>query len=54
MQVEGYAAPVMQPDNVYTEAYGNALYDSIYGVVNGIYTPEQAVDVCVQALPPNG
>lgn len=54
MQMEGYTAPVMQPDNVYTEAYGNALYDSIYGVINGIYTPEQAVDVCVQALPPNG
>ncbi len=53
MQMEGYTAPIMQPDNVYTEAFGNALYDSIYGVVNGIYTPEDAIDVCVQVLPPN-
>lgn len=38
-------SPVMQPDNVSTEAYGNALYDSIYGVINGVYTPEEACDM---------
>lgn len=38
-------SPIMQPDNVSTEAYGNALYDSIYGVINGVYTPEEACDM---------
>lgn len=53
MQEDGYDAPIMQPDNVYTEAYGNALYDSMYGVINGIYTPEEAIGVCEGTLPPN-
>lgn len=39
---EDTVSPVMQPDNVSTEAYGNALYDSIYGVINGVYTPEES------------
>lgn len=38
-------SPIMQPDNVSTEAFGNALYDSIYGVINGVYTPEEACDM---------
>ena len=42
---EDTVSPVMQPDNVSTEAYGNALYDSIYGVINGVYTPEDACNM---------
>lgn len=38
-------SPIMQPDNVSTEAFGNAMYDSIYGVINGVYTPEEACDM---------
>lgn len=42
---EGYYYPPMQPDNVSDEAFANALYDSIYGVINGVYTPKEAVDM---------
>lgn len=42
---EDTVSPIMQPDNVSTEAYGNALYDSIYGVINGVYTPGEACDM---------
>jgi raffinose/stachyose/melibiose transport system substrate-binding protein len=38
-------SPVMQPDNVSTEAFGNAMYDSIYGVINGVYSPKEACDM---------
>jgi raffinose/stachyose/melibiose transport system substrate-binding protein len=34
-----------QPDLVISESIANALYDSIYGVMNGIYSPEEALDV---------
>lgn len=34
-----------QPDLIVSEAVGNAIYDSIYGVINGIYTPKEALDV---------
>lgn len=44
MGQSGLVCPVMQPDNVSTEAYGNALYDSLYGVINGVYTPEDALN----------
>lgn len=42
---EDTVSPEMQPDNVSTEAFGNALYDSIYGVINGVYTPTEACDM---------
>ena len=34
-----------QPDLVVSESIGNAMYDSIYGVIVGTYTPEQAAQV---------
>jgi raffinose/stachyose/melibiose transport system substrate-binding protein len=40
-----WVSPAAQPDLVVTEAVQNAMYDSIYGVINGTYTPEQALDV---------
>lgn len=39
-----------QPDLIVSERMANAMYDSIYGVINGIYSPEEAmkaVDVTV-------
>lgn len=34
-----------QPDLVVSESIGNAMYDSIYGVIVGNYTPEEAAKV---------
>lgn len=39
-----------QPDLVVSEAIANAMYDSIYGVINGTYTPQQAVDAVQKAI----
>ncbi|RBW70792.1 ABC transporter substrate-binding protein [Bacillus taeanensis] len=39
-----------QPDLIVSEPVANAMYDSIYGVINGIYTPEQAVDVVAKKI----
>ncbi len=39
-----------QPDLAVPEAVGNALNDSIYGVINGIFTPQQAVDNVDEAI----
>lgn len=40
-----WVSPVAQPDLVIPEAQQNAMYDSIYGVMVGTYTPEKALDV---------
>ncbi|PLR87721.1 ABC transporter substrate-binding protein [Bacillus sp. V33-4] len=45
MQLEGWESQPNQPDLVVPESIANAMYDSIYGVINGTYTPEQAVKV---------
>ena len=42
-----------QPDLVVPEAVGNALNDSIYGVINGIFTPQQAADNVDRAIAEN-
>ncbi|RBW70786.1 ABC transporter substrate-binding protein [Bacillus taeanensis] len=34
-----------QPDLIVPEPIANAINDSIYGVINGIYTPEEALNV---------
>ncbi|MDM5326947.1 extracellular solute-binding protein [Neobacillus sp. CF12] len=34
-----------QPDLIVSEGIANAMYDSIYGVINGIYSPEEAIKV---------
>lgn len=39
----GWERPVAQPDLVVSEAVANAINDSIYGVINGIYKPEDAL-----------
>lgn len=50
MNKPGWVSPKNQPDLVLTEAGMNAMYDSIYGVINGIYTPQQAVEVVDKKL----
>ncbi|AJY77353.1 ABC transporter substrate-binding protein [Paenibacillus beijingensis] len=39
----GWERPAAQPDLVLSEAAANQLNDSIYGVINGIYTPQEAL-----------
>ncbi|MGM0884445.1 MAG: ABC transporter substrate-binding protein [Bacillota bacterium] len=39
----GWDRPAAQPDLVLSEAVANQLNDSIYGVINGIYKPEEAL-----------
>lgn len=43
MKLEGWKSQPNQPDLVVSESIAKAMYDSIYGVINGIYTPEEAV-----------
>lgn len=45
-----YTSQPAQPDLVVSEAVANALYDSIYGVINGTYDPEQAAAVVQKAI----
>lgn len=45
-----YVSQEAQPDLVVNESIGNAMYDSIYGVINGTYTPEQAAEVVQKAI----
>lgn len=46
----GKPTPVKQPDQYLTSAAQNALYDSIYGVIEGQLTPQQAVDMGAKAI----
>ncbi|WP_225755218.1 ABC transporter substrate-binding protein [Actinotalea sp. Marseille-Q4924] len=45
---EGWSSPAAQPDLVVSAETSSAMYDSIYGVIQGVYTPQQALEV-VQA-----
>jgi len=45
-----YESQPAQPDLVVSEAIGNAIYDSINGVMNGSYTPEEASQVVQSAV----
>lgn len=45
MNEPGWEKPLAQPDLVVSDAIGNTMYDSIYGIINGFYTPEQALDL---------
>ena len=41
----GWVGAVNQPDMAIPETFVNAINDSLLGVMNGIYTPEEALDV---------
>ncbi|UUZ84638.1 hypothetical protein LJK88_13860 [Paenibacillus sp. P26] len=45
MNLPGWERPVAQPDLVLSEAAASALNDSIYGVINGIFKPSEALDL---------
>ena len=45
-----YTSQPAQPDLVVSEAVASAMYDSIYGVINGTYDPEQAAAVVQKAI----
>lgn len=44
----GWSSPAAQPDLVVSAETSSAMYDSIYGVIQGVYTPQKALEV-VQA-----
>ena len=46
----GWAVPVAAPDQTLNAAVQEALYDSLFGVMQGVYTPEQALDNMDHAL----
>lgn len=47
---EGYVSPSAQPDLVVPTAVANAMYDSIYGVVQGATTPDAALEQVQKAF----
>jgi raffinose/stachyose/melibiose transport system substrate-binding protein len=47
---DGNHAPVNQPDLMVSTAVATAMYDSIYGVIQGQFTPDEAMDHVQQAL----
>ncbi len=47
---EGNRAPVNQPDLMVPTAVATAMYDSIYGVILGQFTPDEAMDLVQKAL----
>lgn len=46
----GTHAPANQPDLMVPTAVGTAMYDSIYGVILGQFTPDEAMDHVQEAL----
>ncbi|MNO08587.1 hypothetical protein D3C81_2313190 [compost metagenome] len=46
----GWERPLAQPDLVVSEAVADQINDSIYGVINGIYQPEQALELIDQKM----
>jgi len=48
--IRGKTAPNRQPDQYLTSAAQNALYDSIYGVIEGQLSPQDAVKTAATAI----
>ncbi len=46
----GLISPATQPDLVVSTAVANAMYDSMYGVIEGQMSPKQAVDLVQTAI----
>lgn len=47
---EGWVSPASQPDQILSSAVQSQLYDSIFGVLLGNYTPEEALDKIDQQM----
>lgn len=50
---DGVTSPQSQPDLLVPTPVANAMYDSIYGVIQGQLTPEAALDLVQKALDAN-
>ncbi|WP_426321735.1 ABC transporter substrate-binding protein [Microbacterium sp. E-13] len=50
---DGVTSPESQPDLLVPTPVANAMYDSIYGVIQGQLTPEAALDLVQKALDTN-
>lgn len=50
---EGVTSPLSQPDLLVPTPVANAMYDSIYGVIQGQLTPEAALELVQKALDDN-
>ncbi|WP_404444238.1 extracellular solute-binding protein [Microbacterium marinum] len=50
---DGVTSPESQPDLLVPTPVANAMYDSIYGVIQGQLTPEAALDLVQKALDAN-
>lgn len=46
----GWSSPEAQPDLVVSSAVSNAMYDSIFGVIQGVLTPQEAVSLVQSAI----
>ncbi|WP_210769028.1 ABC transporter substrate-binding protein [Ruania alkalisoli] len=45
INADGWSSPEAQPDLVISAEQSSAMYDSIYGVIQGVFTPEEALQV---------
>lgn len=50
LNTPGWTSPEAQPDLVVSANTANAMYDSIYGVMEGVYSPSRALQVVQQTL----
>lgn len=50
---DGVSSPQSQPDLLVPTPVGNAMYDSIYGVIQGQLTPEAALELVQKSLDSN-
>jgi raffinose/stachyose/melibiose transport system substrate-binding protein len=50
IRTPGWTSPQAQPDLVVSSATANAMYNSIYGVMEGVYSPAQALKAIQQSL----
>jgi raffinose/stachyose/melibiose transport system substrate-binding protein len=48
----GWTSPQAQPDLVVSAATSNAMYDSLYGVMEGVLSPSQALQTVQQTIKP--
>ncbi|HIF22504.1 MAG TPA: carbohydrate ABC transporter substrate-binding protein [Gemmatimonadetes bacterium] len=52
-KADGVTSPESQPDLLVPTPVANAMYDSIYGVIQGLLTPEAALELVQKALDSN-
>jgi raffinose/stachyose/melibiose transport system substrate-binding protein len=50
LQAPGWTSPTAQPDLVVSAAASNAMYESIYGVMEGVLSPSKALSMVAAAI----